>query len=425
MTGRLRCMALNRFFSGSKLKLAIIVCSLTVLAGVGLWGCATTDPAVEPPVDLDPLEADPAVVGQHYPLQYASYLKNETMQRTRFGGSEPYDYLEKYPALLDIYEGIGFSIEYRRSRGHVYSLEDTLNTGRGKPGGACLTCKSGDVPRLLEEYGERFYAADFQTLAAESQFPVSCVDCHNPSTMELRISRPPLIKALERQGQNLDELTRDDFRSLVCAQCHVEYYFEPETLEVTFPWDEGLDIDSMEKYFADRQFTDWYHPTARVDLVKIQHPEYELYQGSVHDRLGLACADCHMPVMEAEGERYPSHWWTSPVHHLGESCGRCHGANTEALKTRMETVQEEIYEMQNEVAWLLVDAIKALEAAAENNREEAVLEEARAAYQKAHIRWDWIFVENSTGYHNSQAARESLTAAREYARQVLEILQAE
>jgi len=396
---------------------------LTVIMGLSLWGCNTFGTRIAGTPEIGRFEADPAVFGEYYPLQYAAYLRNKEMISTAYGGSEPYDYLEKYPYLERIYEGIGFSIDYKRSRGHIYSLEDTLKTERGKPGGACLTCKSGDVPRLLDEYGVSFYAEDFETISAKSAYPISCVDCHAPETMELRISRPSLGKALERKGQDLEELTRDDYSSLVCAQCHVEYYFAPGTLEVTFPWDEGFKVDEVEQYFTKQEFTDWFHPTAGTKLVKIQHPEYEMYQGSVHQRLGVSCADCHMPVMEKDGETYPSHWWTSPVHHLEESCSSCHGNDMAALQQRVESVQETVYKLQNEVAYLLVDALDALDAAAKNGTDETVLEEARSLYRKAHIRWDWVFVENSTGFHNRSAATDSLEAAGQYARNVLKLLE--
>jgi nitrite reductase (cytochrome c-552) len=38
-------------------------------------------------------------------------------------------------------------------------------------------------------------------------------------------------------------------RSLVCAQCHVEYYFKGEGKLVTYPWDKGLKVEQIEAYY--------------------------------------------------------------------------------------------------------------------------------------------------------------------------------
>jgi nitrite reductase (cytochrome c-552) len=83
--------------------------------------------------------------------------------------------------------------------------------------------------------------------------PVSCVDCHDPQTMRLRVTRPgflvgmqalarsddpvPHLPSIERwrQGNRSEEYdvnahaTRHEMRTFACAQCHVEYYFTPPT----------------------------------------------------------------------------------------------------------------------------------------------------------------------------------------------------
>ena len=69
--------------------------------------------------------------------------------------------------------------------------------------------------------------------------PIGCQDCHDPKTMNLRISRPALREAWESMGKNIDEATHQEMRSLVCAQCHVEYYCS-SGFKLTFPWGKGL-----------------------------------------------------------------------------------------------------------------------------------------------------------------------------------------
>ncbi len=361
---------------------------------------------------LDAGERDAAAFGEVFPLVYESYLKTGEMERTAYGGSEPYDYIENYPFIKSIYAGIGFSLDYRRSRGHIYALEDALNTARPKPGATCLTCKSADVPDLLAEYGADYYTMDFDMAAAEASHNMSCSDCHQPGSMEHHITRPALTSALEDMGRDPDALTRQEMGSLLCAQCHVEYYFEPGTLKVTYPWQKGLGVADMEAYFDQIGFSDWTHPDTGAGLIKIQHPEYELYQGSTHDAMGVSCADCHMPEKTAaDGTAYVSHWWTSPLKHVEESCAACH-SDTDVIVAQTEELQGDVYQEQNRVGELLAAYIQEL-AAKKDGLEPETLEEAQSIHRRAQIRWDFVFVENSTGFHNYAKSIQYLQSAEE------------
>lgn len=391
----------------SERKRAFFLILSTLLVGAVLLARSAQEPLF-----LRPGERDAAVFGSMFPLVYESYLRTAEMEGTAFGGSEPYDYTERYPFIKTIYDGIGFSLDYRRSRGHIFALEDAVNTARPKPGGTCLTCKSADVPDLMEKYGANYYTMDFYLLAGEAAHSVSCSDCHQPDTMEHRITRPALITALEGMGKDPGNLSRQEMGSLLCAQCHVEYYFEPGTLKVTYPWHKGLGVGDMEAYFDEIGFSDWTHPQTGAGLIKIQHPEYELYQGSVHYNLGLSCADCHMPTMKADGgASYISHWWTSPLKHAEASCSSCHGDPARVVADA-EGLQGEVYQMQNRIGELLEEYIKTLAAQRENLAPET-LEKARSLHRQAQIRWDFVFVENSTGFHNYSRSMEYLKQAEE------------
>jgi nitrite reductase (cytochrome c-552) len=163
--------------------------------------------------------------------------------------------------------------------------------------GTCWTCKSTDVPRLMDRYGVAgFYARSWRDLGPEVANPIGCQDCHDPTNLRLRITRPALIEARERRGRDVERATHQEMRSLVCAQCHVEYYFRPEDNYLVFPWDErGLDAAAQERFLDDIGHVDWVHALSRAPMLKVQHPDYELYQHSVHAHRGVACADCHMP----------------------------------------------------------------------------------------------------------------------------------
>lgn len=388
---------------------------LFALAAAGCGRQAAPSPA-KPGVPTDlAAAADMAAWAGAYPQQYETYLRTAEMEATLYGGSEPVDYLQKYPFLTTVYEGFGFSRMYRRSRGHYYALEDLKNTIRPKPGATCLTCKSSEYAYLIDTLGDGFWAADFDTVAAGVNHTVSCLDCHDPANMELRPVRGYVLEALDRLGAREEKPG-----NLVCAQCHVEYYFGPGK-EVVLPWDNGLKIEDMERYFDERGFADWTHPRTGTPLVKIQHPEYELFKGSVHDNMGVTCAGCHMPKKPGQEGTFTSHWLTSPLKHMEESCASCHG-DTAALRQRVENIQGQVYELKNSVGEKIAAGILALARAVDDGASESLLGQGRELHRRAQLYWDFIFVENSTGFHNGPEALRVLRMAEETADKLLEIL---
>ena len=185
----------------------------------------------------------------------------------------------------------------------------------------------------------------FDDLKDEIVEPIGCLDCHDPKTMKLRLSRPALIDALQRQGRDLDSITNQEMRSLVCAQCHVTYYFEPETKEITFPWDKGIKADQILAYYDEEGFSEWVHPDAGTGLVKPRHAEYETFMNSTHQSAGVACADCHMPYTRIGNKKISSHTWQSPLNNIEESCTTCH---------------RDVYKRQVQGSRCLVDAIQGI-----------------------------------------------------------------
>lgn len=354
-----------------------------------------------------------------YPDIHASYLRNAETANTTYGGSEPIDYLEKYPELKTFYAGYGFSKEYLRARGHIYAMEDVVNTARPKPGASCLSCKTADYLEMINEYGNEVHAMDFDEMAAKVVNTISCYDCHQNTPGELHLTRD-YLKA------GLDKLDSDHkMGDLACAQCHVEYYLDPDSKEVILPWDNGLGTDGMLKYYDDIDFYDWVHPDTGSKLLKAQHPEFETYQGSLHNKMGASCITCHMPSRENEkGNKYLSHQWTSPLKHVEESCLACHKNDTkEELIGRVEGIQEKIEDKTNQVGKILLELVGELTRAVEDGSyPEDVLDEVRLHHRKAQFKWDFVFVENSTGFHNPDLTHKNLDEARTYAEKGLEIL---
>ncbi|MCC5912529.1 MAG: ammonia-forming cytochrome c nitrite reductase subunit c552 [Clostridiaceae bacterium] len=372
---------------------------------------------------IEDMIIDSAAWEEEYPLIYQSFLLtarmgDNTVEDSTLGGLHPTDYLEKYPNIKILYEGFGFAKEYYAARGHYYSMEDVINTARPKPGANCLACKTGDYERLFVEHGEDLFLMDFYKTAQEVDHPISCYNCHrNEPEGEIQVTGPHLAVGLT----HLEE--EPPAGTLACAQCHVEYYFDTETGAVTLPWHNGTGIDEIESYFDEINFADWTHPRTGTPLIKVQHPEFEMYTGSVHDRLGLSCADCHMPTMTEDGEEYVSHWAKSPLKTAEESCGECH-RDSEAIITQTEDIQREIDAMQVEVSDLIVQLIEEFADALERRviDDDEVIDRVRSLHRASQYRWDFVMVENSTGFHNASKARQALERAKEQAEEALDIL---
>jgi nitrite reductase (cytochrome c-552) len=371
-------------------------------------------------VEIAKNEPDPAVWGQNWPRQYAGYLRTrESNERTKYGGSVPYQKVEENPRLKRLFAGNPFSKDYKEDRGHAWSLVDVKETLREPKAGTCMTCKSGNVPGFLEEAGSpaKFYATPFAEWAAKAQHGISCVDCHDAKTMNLRISRPALLEALQRRGVDISKATRQEMRTYVCAQCHVEYYFRGEGKYLTFPWDKGLTIDDIERYYDEYGFKDFTHAESGAPLLKMQHPEFELFTTGIHYQAGVSCADCHMHYKREGAIKISDHWVRSPLLNIAGSCMTCHRASEQELRERVERIQDRTYSLLVRAEEAIIAAIDAIKAAKEAGASDEMLQEARLLHRKAQLRWDFISAENSMGFHSPQEAARILGEAIDYARQ--------
>ena len=407
----------SNFSKGRKSSVLFILLSAGIIIGVAAITRYVTLRTFKPPGEPAPQLTQAASMywQERFPLQVASYMRTLEMEATAYGGSVPYQKLTAYPFMRAMYHGFGFWFDFRESRGHLYAIEDTMITGRSKFGGVCLACKSADYPALVAQYGQvEFDTMFWSEAAAKTNHPVSCIDCHDPASPDfaLRITRPWLEVAITAQGKTLADF---EMRSLVCAQCHAEYYFEgPGTANtVTFPWTHGFTPEDALQHKDDENFSDWIHPRTGAGVHKIQHPEFEFFQGSVHAKLGLTCADCHMPtVSDEQGREYTQHWLVSPLRHIEASCQDCHG-DPVALRARTEQLQGELRTTANEVGVALEQAINGLRDARRNPAAGVHhITAAQASHRRAQLLLDWFLVENSTGFHNVAEARRILGEAR-------------
>jgi nitrite reductase (cytochrome c-552) len=390
---------------------------------------------VAPIVEIKPMEPDSSIWGQNYPNQYASLLKTKTNNiDTTYGGSSKFSHLERDPRQVLLFAGYPFSKDYTDDRGHANAVEDVRNTKRlnlkaGDPKethATCYSCKSSDNPRLWNQMGmEAYDAMMFQEMtdSGEINNAIGCANCHEAGTMRLIVTNPALEEALAEQGKDWKTFSRQEMRTVVCGNCHVEYYFQGDHKVLHFPWAKGTRIDQILEYYDEAAASgsfkaDWEYPDTKTPMLKAQHPEYEMFTAdSTHYKAGVSCADCHMPYVRDGAAKYSSHDVHSPLLNPEQACGQCH-TDVTYVTGRVAEIQDQVYntKIANEDA--LIDAINALKAATANpNSDAALLDQARALHRKAQFMWDFVSAENSMGFHNPEYILKILAESTDLARQ--------
>ncbi|MBN2347328.1 MAG: ammonia-forming cytochrome c nitrite reductase [Bacteroidales bacterium] len=393
----------------------IIVFLLGILASSIMERRAEAVFAYTPRADYSQFEPRSEIWGQNFPREYESYMKTaDTLFRSKYNGSAMIDMLEVDPRLVVLWADYGFSKDYNQSRGHYYAVKDVWNTLRtgapmnGKTSpmpNTCWTCKSPDVPRLMNEVGiAEFYRGTWETKGHEIVNPLGCADCHDAKTMNLRISRPALIEAFQRQGKDITKVSHQEMRSLVCAQCHVEYYFNKKKVEgvnyLTFPWDNGMTVDAAEEYYDHMEFSDWTHGLSKAPMLKAQHPDYEVYLTGVHAERGVSCADCHMPYKSEGGQKFTDHHIQSPLNNIANSCQVCHREETNQLIKDVYSRQNKIIENRDQLEKLLVHAHVEAKQAWELGATEVEMKDALTDIRHAQWRWDYAAAGHGNSFHS-------------------------
>jgi nitrite reductase (cytochrome c-552) len=408
----------------------IIVVLAAALVGVLVFvkNQPTQERAFQQLVEIAAMEPDSELWGQNFPNQWTTLQKTATNNiDTTYGGSSQFSWLERDPRQVILFAGYPFSKDYNDDRGHMNALTDVRETARlnlnaddpKHTPGTCYSCKSSNNPELWEQIGmEAFDKTSFADLGPQISEPIGCANCHEAGTMRLIVTNPALEEALVAQGKDWKTFTRQEMRTVVCANCHVEYYFKGDGKYLTFPWAQGTDIDSIYKYYEEAGFKDWDYPETGTPMLKAQHPEYEFFTaGSTHYNAGVSCSDCHMPYVREGAAKYSTHDVHSPLLNPELACGQCH-SDTEYVVERVNLIQEQVANTKTATEDAIVDAIAALKAAAANPSADAeLLDQARALHRKAAFYWDIVSAENSTGFHNPEYALRILAESTNYARQ--------
>ncbi len=372
--------------------------------------------AYKPKVEISGIEPRDSVWGLNFPRQYQSYMQTaDTTFKGYFTTSGHKDILEEQADLVMLWAGYGFSKDYNQPKGHFHAVDDvrkTLRTGAPMKAGdgpmpsACWTCKSPDVPRMMDELGVGgYYGKQLSDLGSEIINPIGCADCHDPKTMNLTITRPALVEAFEAMGKDIRKASHQEMRSLVCAQCHVEYYFSKKVPGsegvpyVVFPWKKGLTVEDMEKYYDEIDFSDWTHPVSKAQMLKAQHPDWEVFSMGVHAKRGVSCADCHMPYKSEGGQKFTDHHIQSPLANVENACFVCHREQKEKLMNdvfeRQKKLKEGSSRLQRLIAMAHVEAGKAWELGAT----EAEMKDILLGIRHAQWRWDFSVAGHGSAFH--------------------------
>ena len=352
-------------------------------------------------VEITVIESVNEKLAPNYPREYETWTQTmDTSFQSKYNGNQMVDVLAARPEMVILWAGYAFSKDYSTPRGHMHAIDDMRHTLRvgapmtpdeGPQPATCWTCKSPDVPRMMQAIGvDNFYKSKWAAMGTEIVNPIGCADCHEPENMNLHISRPALIEAFQRQGRDITKVTQQEMRSLVCAQCHVEYYFKGDGKYLTFPWDKGFTVEDMEAYYDKEGFADYTHKLSRTPILKAQHPDYELSMMGIHAQRGVSCADCHMPYKSEGGVKYSDHHIMSPLAMIDRTCQVCH-------RESEETLRNNVYERQNKAKF-------AWDKGATEDQMAPVLKLLR----QAQWRWDFGVASHGGAFHAPQEIQRIL-----------------
>ncbi len=363
-----------------------------------------------PRYELDRFEPRNEMWGMAYPREYDTYMQmQDTSYSSKYNGNSMRDALEEDPRIVILFAGYAFAKDYNQPRGHIYAVTDVHRTLRtGAPAdetaspqpSSCWTCKSPDVLRVMYEIGaEEFYKTPWSGFLSEIVNPIGCANCHDPVDQKLRIAQVPFIEAFDRIGNECCDMPVNQRRTLVCAQCHVEYYFKGDGKYVTFPWDKGYGVEDMERYYDEYAFVDWVHPLSRTPMIKAQHPDYELFLTGIHYKNNVSCADCHMPYKTEGSRKFTDHKIQSPLNNVENSCMVCHRDSKEELISHVYERQDKVYEQKIALEDLLVKAHIEAAFAFENGASDDQMKQAQAFIRAAQWRWDFVAASHGGSFH--------------------------
>jgi nitrite reductase (cytochrome c-552) len=272
----------------------------------------------------------------------------------------------------------------------------------------------------MQDLGVNYYKDPYLDVHAKipkeyQKLGVACMNCHNNKDMSLKIHQPPLKKALAELGQDYTKQTRQDMRSLVCAQCHVTYIVqkdaEMKSINVFFPWQGSkvgdIPVENIIKVLrSDPLYGEWKQAVTGFKFGFIRHPEYELYsRNSVHWMANVSCADCHMPYKRVGANKISDHDVQSPLKDDMRACQQCHTETPQWLKEQVLAIQDRAVSLMLRSGYACATTAKLFEIVHKAQAEGKPIDQdlynrAKDLYIEAFYRVIFTGAENSIGFHN-------------------------
>jgi nitrite reductase (cytochrome c-552) len=404
---------------------AIIITLCT--AGV-LLRCAAVRDASSSATALTDMTSDAAVWALRYPLQFRDWRGAMRPRRSATGDDRP---TTIDPRLARIWAGYPYLDEQVPHGGHAQSLGATDSSGPSVPPVACLMCHGSVYPELLRagegdmrRGADSLHALGYDQLRARVRHPVGCLDCHDPASMRLRVTRPAFVEGLRRErathGRRNYDVNRDaseqEMRTFVCAQCHAEYFLTGTEERLALPWSRGILADSILAFYDSTGYTDWVHPVSLAPVIKAQHPTYELFTQGAHARAGVTCADCHMPHRRVRGRELADHRTPHPLADVESSCRPCHDAAPKALQDRAAEVQRRTLELRAVALDALLALIADIESTRTGDSSHKTLRAAKDFQRRAQFLLDFVESERSAGFHAPQESARLLALSINFSR---------
>jgi nitrite reductase (cytochrome c-552) len=169
--------------------------------------------ADDPAKVLPTVEFSAELCGSCHRFQYETYFMSEPGTAGLYGGTpaDPKEHpkTKDFPLYNKIVAGHGFTKEYNEDRSHKFILRDHIDIKRPK-NAACLNCKATPVAYYwgrtwkgikLDENAK--WDEVIARIPKEMQdYGVSCTQCHDPHSTQLRIINKALQAAIAERGVN-------------------------------------------------------------------------------------------------------------------------------------------------------------------------------------------------------------------------------
>lgn len=294
---------------------------------------------------------------------------------------DPYAWKDQYPNQFNSYIDAGY-VKYSDKQPNAHGKVNTFFSGTHfssmTPEVGCFRCHTSQFGPMVEIYGEDLISMDFETFRREVKVGVTCYSCHGNTPGEMVVANSWISEAASKGG------IETSTENLVCAQCHslpdwgaITTNGDPSTWSML---QYGLDPDTYWEHFQSKGVND--------PVVPPEESEFNSYTGSIMDKAGATCADCHMSKhKDASGAEYSGHTFQGVTENeaLYENCLSCHKNSTvNERKTAVATVKEE-YAQRRAPAQAAIDELSAAieTAIASNSISDSTLKQAQQILSKA------------------------------------------